>query len=60
MLFTPWRNDETDLLAYCSSYQACFLLAKDLIDEQMKQYAVCSDDLNEIQAHMIGCDESED
>ena len=60
MLFTPWRNEQTDLLAYCSSYQARFLLAKDLVDEQMKQYAVCSDDLNEIQAHMIGCDENED
>ena len=60
MLFTPWTNEQTDLLAYCSSYQARFLLAKDLIDEQMKQYAVCSDDLNEIQAHMIGCDENED
>ena len=31
MLFTPWRNVQTDLLGYCSSYQACFLLAKDLI-----------------------------
>lgn len=60
MLFTPWRNEQTDLLGYCSSYQARFLLAKDLIEEQMKQYAVCSDDLNEIQAHMIGCDENED
>ena len=60
MLFTPWRNEQTDLLADCSSYEARFLLAKDLIDEQMKQYAVCSDDLNEIQAHMIGCDKNED
>lgn len=24
----------------------------------MKQYAVCNDDFNEIQAHMIGCDEN--
>ena len=60
MLFIPWRNEETDLLAYCSSYQARFLLAKDFIDEQMKQYAVCNDDFNEIQAHMIGCDENVD
>ena len=60
MLFTPWRNGQTDLLGYCYSYQARFLLAKDLIEEQMKQYAVCSDDLNEIQAHMNGCDENED
>ena len=60
MLFTPRRNEQTDLLAYCSSYQARFLLAKDLIDEQMKQFAVCSDDLNEIQAHIIGSDGNED
>ena len=60
MLFTRWRNEQTELLGYCSSYQARFLLVKDLIEEQMKQYAVCSDDLNEIQAHMIGCDENED
>ena len=60
MLFTPWRNEQTDFLGYCSSYQARFLLAKDLIEEQMKQYAVYSDDLNEIQVHMIGCDENKD
>ena len=60
MLFTPGRNEQTDLLANCSSYQARFLLAKDLIDKQMKQYAVCSDDMNEIQTHMMGSDENED
>ena len=53
MLFTPWRNEETDLIANCSSYQSRFLLLKDIINEQMKQYAICSEDLNKIHEHMI-------
>ena len=40
MLFTPWRNEETDLLANSSSYQERFLLLKEQIDKQMKQYAI--------------------
>ena len=31
MLFTPWRNEETDLLANCSSYDERFLLYPMLI-----------------------------
>ena len=46
MLFTPWRNEETDLLANSSSYIACFLLMKDAISEQMKEYAVCGSDMD--------------
>jgi hypothetical protein len=49
MLFTSWRNETTDLLKNCSSYQERYLQVKNAIDEQMKQYAICSDDLNEIQ-----------
>ena len=60
MLFTPWRNEQTDLLANCSSYQARFLIVKDLIDAQMKLYAVCSDDLNKINEYISGLVESED
>ena len=57
MLFTSWRNEETDLIANCSSYQARFFLLKDIINEQMKQYAICSEDLNKIHHHMMDiCD----
>ena len=58
MLFTSWRNEETDLLAGCPSYQACFLLVKDMINKQMKQYAVCSDALDKIHDHIIALDEN--
>lgn len=48
MLFTSWRNENTDLICDCSSYQEHYLLLKGKIDEQMKLYAVCSQDLNDI------------
>ena len=58
MLFTPWRNEVMDLLAGCPSYQACFFLVKDIINKQMKQYAVCSDALDKIHEQIIGLDEN--
>ena len=45
MLFTSWRNETTDLIKDCSSYQERYLRLKNTIDEQMKQYAICSEDL---------------
>ena len=51
MLFTSWRNETTDLLRNYYSYQEHYLQVKNVIDEQMKLYAMCSDDLNEIQDH---------
>lgn len=41
MLYTAWRNEETDQ----ERYKALFRL----IEEQMKQYALCNEDLNDIQ-----------
>lgn len=58
VLFTPWRNEETDLLANCSSYQARFFLVKNTINKQMKQYTVCSDALDKVHEHMISLDEN--
>lgn len=52
MLFTSWRNEETDLLGSFSSYQDRYMLLSDVINEQMKQYAVCNEDFNEIQKEM--------
>ena len=49
MLFTPWRNEETDLLSNVSSYSERYLLLKDAIEEQKKQYAICTDDLTDIE-----------
>ena len=40
MLFTSWRNETTDLLGSCSSYQDYYMHVKDTIDEQMKQCAM--------------------
>ena len=52
MLFTPWRNEETDLIGMCSSYQDRYMLLSNAINDQMKQYAVCNQDFNEIQKDM--------
>ena len=46
MLFTSWRNEETDLIGNSSSYQEQYFLLKEEIDKQMRQYAICSEDLN--------------
>ena len=46
MLFTPWRNEETDLISHYSSFKEHYLARTDEISEQMSQYAVCSEDLN--------------
>ena len=60
MLFTPWRNEEIDLLANSSSYKARFLLMKDAISEQMKEYAVCGSDMDKIQEHLNGSEDTGD
>ena len=52
MLFTPWRNEETDLIGLCSSYHQRFMLLNNVINEQMAQYAVCNEDFNEIEQEM--------
>ena len=57
MLFTPWRNEQTDLMGSFSSYQEHYIARYDEISEQMRQYAVCSEDLNEIQNHLQECDD---
>ena len=56
MLFTSWRNEETDLMGNSSSYQEYYLLLKEQIDKQMMQYAVCSEDLNEIEQDLHNTD----
>ena len=50
MLFTHWRNEETDLIRKYSSYEDHYLALADEIAKQMSQYAVCAEDLNDIQA----------
>ena len=52
MLYTAWRNEETDLLGGFSSYQERYKALFKLIEEQMKQYALCNEDLNDIQQDM--------
>ena len=60
MLFTSWRNEEADLIGSSSSYQEHYLLLKEQIDKQMLQYAICSDDLTEIELHLQHADCNED
>ena len=49
MLFTPWRNEEPGLLGICSSYQEWYMLLRNAVNEQLKQYAVCNEDFSAIQ-----------
>lgn len=52
MLFTCWQNEKADLIGSSSSYQEHFLLLKEKVDKQMHQYAVCSEDMNDIEQHL--------
>ena len=49
MLFTPWKNEETDLIGKYSSYKDHYQALEEQITQQMNQYAVCADNLNEMQ-----------
>ena len=60
MLFTSWRNEITDLLGNCTSYQKHYLQVKNTIDEQMKYYAMCSEDLNAIQDQLNNVEDSDE
>jgi hypothetical protein len=57
MLFTPWRNEQTDLMRNYSSFEEHYIARYDEIGEHMRQYAVCIEDLNEIQHHLQECDD---
>ena len=59
MLFTAWRNEQVDLIANASSFQERFLLLKDTIDDQMSQYAVCSEEISQIQDQLDMLKENE-
>ena len=59
MLFTAWRNEEVDLIANASSFQERFLLLKGAIDDQMSQYAVCSEEISQIQDQLDMLNEDE-
>ena len=52
MLFTPWKNAETDLTGKYSSWKEHYNALSDRIAEQMQQYAVCAEDLNEMQQRL--------
>ena len=52
MLFTPWKNEETDLIGKYSSYKDHYQALQEQITQQMNQYAVCADNLNEMQQRL--------
>jgi hypothetical protein len=60
MLLTSWRDEVTDLLRNFTSYQQYYLQVKNTIDEQMKCYAMYSEDLNEIQDHLDNMEDNDD
>ena len=59
MLFTSWRDEITDLLGNCASYQEHYLQCKNTIDEQMKCYAICSEDLDAIQDQLNNVEDND-
>ncbi|CAB3988639.1 ATP-dependent DNA helicase PIF1 [Paramuricea clavata] len=60
MLFTSWRNEITDLLGNCTSYQQHYLQVKNTIDEQMKCHAMCSEDLDAIQDQLNNVEDDDE
>ena len=52
-LFFSWKNEETDSLGMCSSHQEQYMLLSNLINDQMKQYDVCSKVFNETSLHHL-------
>ena len=46
MLFTSWRNEDTDLIGKYSSYREHYLALEETIKDQMGLYAVCYEELN--------------
>ena len=60
MLFTPWRNEETDIIGVCSSYKERYILLSNVISKQMEQYAVCNQDFNEMEQEMTSVEDSYD
>ena len=56
MLFTPWRNEVTDLLRNYPSYEEHYTTRRDEISEQIQQYAICSKDLNAVGNRLQECD----
>ena len=47
MLFTAWRDENTDLLGDCESYMEQCQILKEQINDQMAQYAPCSEQLDQ-------------
>ena len=60
IFFTSWRNEETDLLCSSTSYEDRFFLLKEQIENQMRQYSICNEDLNEIEQHLNDNDHNEE
>ena len=54
------ENEEVDLIANASSFEERFSLLKDAIDDQMSQYAVCTEEISQIQDQLDMLKENED
>ena len=52
MLFTSWRNEQIDLIGNCSTFEERFSNLKDEISTQMSQYAIFSEQLDQIQENL--------
>ena len=60
MLFSSWRNEATDLIKKYSSYEQHYLQVKNIIDYQMKFYAICSQDMNDIQEQLHNMEDNDE
>ena len=57
MLFTSWRNEHTDFIGNCSSYQDYFSIFAHKINEKVKEFALCNIDFNDIQEQINDMDD---
>ena len=60
MLFTPWRNEDTDLIGKYSSYREHYLTLEEPIQDQMGLYAVCYEELNNAQEQLNSATDNND
>ena len=56
-IIQTWQNVQNDLMGNYSSFQEHYVARHDEITKQMRQYAACSEDLDEIQHHLQQCDD---
>lgn len=60
MIFKSWRDEKTDLIDKYITYGEHYLILQESIEEQINLFAVCNEELSNIEDQMTGFDKYED